>query len=344
MTKQQVDDLINEGEFPDRIGWPVMIETHISWVILCDQFAYKIKKPLQYTFLDFSTLEKRRFYCEREIQLNRRLTDNIYLDVVPVHEKLGVVSIGRPGIATPGTIIDYAVRMKKIDRNRQMNVLLLHHKVTGNHITSLAHKIADFHKRTDIIRRKDCWNLQAKFNDLDKEKSFLREYDGDEREIRSAIISQAVERFNAFMAENRELLERRMEMGFFRDCHGDLHSRNIFLLSSPEPFDCIEFNDEYRQIDVLNEAAFLCMDLEKSGRYDLSEMFISDYNRFFPSMQSRLEEDLFSYYKAYRANIRAKVNLLRAKSAADGVERDALLTEAGIYLLLMNNYLGSNNI
>src|SRR5678815_376470 len=120
MTKEQINSLLSKGIFPETAGTRELIETHISWVIVCDQFVYKIKRPVHYSFLDFSTLEMRKHFCEREIELNKRLTDNIYLDVQPVSEWQGCFFIG----ATDGAIIDYAVRMHKLDREKQMNILL----------------------------------------------------------------------------------------------------------------------------------------------------------------------------------------------------------------------------
>src|SRR5690606_904967 len=141
------------------------------------------------------------------------------------------------------------------------------------------------------------------------------------------------------LKKNTQLMTDRLENGFYRDCHGDLHSRNIFLLPQPVPFDCIEFNDELRQIDVLNEVAFLCMDLDAFGRHDLSETFLSHYNQFFPAMKTPEERALFIYYKMYRANIRAKVNGLRAKSAISEDERTIALATAKKYLIKMHNYM-----
>src|SRR6185312_1633018 len=248
MTSEQIDRLVKDGQFADRRSLPELIETHISWVVLCDNYAYKIKKPLHYSFLDFSTLDKRKYYCEREIDLNKRLTEDIYLDVAPVQEKEGLYSVILSGDSAQGTTIEFAVRMKKLDRNRQMDVLLLHNKVTGTHITSLAEKIAAFHKRTDIIYKKDCWDLHVKYNDLAAEIPYLQQYSGEAGEDGAGIINRAIDCSNTFMERHHHLLVGRLEAGYFRDCHGDLHSRNIFLLPSPEPFDCIEFNDEYRQI------------------------------------------------------------------------------------------------
>ena len=343
MTKVEIDRLVERGRFPGSQGPAELIETHISWVILAGDFAYKIKKPMHSSFLDFSTLARRKYYCEREIELNRRLTENIYLDVVAIQERSGSYSVGFGESVAQKKTIEYAVRMKKLGRNRRMDVLLLHNRVTGKDISNLAKKIAEFHKRTDVIYRRDCWDLHAKFTDLAKEIPYLRENSGDEGEERATLVRRAVDFSHSFVERHQRLLAERMETGYFRDCHGDLHCRNIFLLPTPEPFDCIEFNDEYRHIDVLNEVAFLCMDLERLGRSDLSALFIADYNRLIPAIRFSAEQQLFGYYKAYRANIRAKVNVLRARSATDEWERDGFLTEAGGYLFLMDGYLTEVN-
>lgn len=332
MTKEQIDKLIWEGELPEHDGRPDLIETHISWVVLCDRIVFKIKKPVRYSFLDFSTLEKRKYYCEREIELNKRLTDNIYLDVQPVRETEGRFSIGKK----EGKIIDYAVSMRKVDRNRQMDVLLSNNKVTPADMRNLAQKIAAFHKKTTIIYQKDLWDIQKKFNDLGEEKDFLQGYFNVNS---STIINRAIKTSDVFMQKNKALLANRLNGGFFRDCHGDLHTRNVFLLPAPQPFDCIEFNDDYRQIDILNEVAFLCMDLDAFERQDLSDLFIKYYNDFFPSVKTNEDRQLFVYYKSYRANVRAKVNSLRARNADIDAAKIACLTDVDKYLKLMDHYI-----
>ena len=332
MTKEQINKLVLEGEFPDKNGRPDLIETHISWVLVCDRYVYKIKKPIQYSFLDFSTVQKRKYFCEREVQLNRRLTDNIYLDVLPIKEISGRFLMD----GEAGNVIDYAVRMRKVDRDKQMDVLLINNKVTTTDIGNLAERIAAFHKNTDIVYKKNFLDVQEMFNDLGTEKDFLHEYLNKDT---YTIISKAINTSNAFIESNKKLLADRLEAGFFRDCHGDLHTRNIFLLPSPQPFDCLEFNDDYRQIDVLNEVAFLCMDLDAFGRQDLSDLFIADYNKLFPSMRTDEERRLFVYYKGYRSNIRAKVNSLRAREAGNDADRKLPLAEAEKYLRLMDGYM-----
>jgi len=334
MTQEQISRLVLKGEFPETTHERELVETHISWVIICDQFVYKIKKPVQYSFLDFSTLALRKYFCEREIELNGRLTDNIYIDVQPIVERHVQFIMSDK----EGTIADYAVTMYKQDRDKQMDRLLLQNKVTDSDIKNLAEKIALFHKRTEVIYKKDFLDIQEKFNDLKKEKKFLEENIG----LRSSsIIDHAIKTSDTFMERNKELLAQRRNAGYFRDCHGDLHSRNIFLLPDPQPFDCIEFNDDFRQIDVLNEVAFLCMDLDAFDRKDLSDLFIKYYNQFFPAMITDADRQLFVYYKSYRANIRAKVNSLRARSAAGSIERTKSLSAVSKYLELMDSYLSS---
>jgi uncharacterized protein len=134
MTKEHIVKLLSEGEFPGYTGRPELVETHISWVFLCDRFVYKIKKPIRYPYLDFSTLEKRKYYCEREIELNRRLTHDIYLDVQPIVEISGRFYVSHQG----GEVVDYAVKMRKLDRSRQMDILLQHDKVTLSDMRKLA--------------------------------------------------------------------------------------------------------------------------------------------------------------------------------------------------------------
>jgi aminoglycoside phosphotransferase family enzyme len=323
--------LLLNGKFPEETVTRELMETHISWVILCDQFVYKIKKPVQYSFLDFSTLALRLHYCNREIELNKRLTQNVYIEVVPIHEWQENIIIG----GHKGTIIDYAVKMHKLDTGKRMDVLLTQHLVTEADIKKLAEKIASFHKSTKIIYQKDLLEIQAKFNDLEAEKELLSNQPDSTLGV---IIADAIEFSDKFLIKNKALMAGRLRNGFYRDCHGDLHSRNIFLLPDPVPFDCIEFNDDFRQIDVLNEVAFLCMDLDAFAHKNLSALFLKHYNHFFPTIKTKAEHNLFIYYKSYRANIRAKVNSLRAKSAT-GEERSNSLAMVKKYLHLLESYI-----
>jgi len=331
MTKEQINKLVSDGIFPEDNGKRTLIETHISWVIVCDRFVYKIKKPVQYSFLDFSTLKLRKHFCEREIELNKRLTEGIYLDVQPIYENEGNFIVGEK----KGDLAEYAVRMQKLDKEKQMDQLLLKKQVTKADIRSLAEKIANFHRHTEIIYKKEVLKIREDFNDLEEQKEFLSEKLGDKYK---KIIEHAIKVSDSFIEISKGLLAARLCEGFYRDCHGDLHSRNIFLMPAPVPFDCIEFNDDFRQIDVLNEVAFLCTDLDAFDSKDLSDQFIADYNQFFPAIRTSEEQRLFIYYKSYRANVRTKVNSLRANSAAKKTDENRALAESRKYLQLMDYY------
>lgn len=332
MTKEQIDRLIVNGTFPDSPNKTVLIETHISWVLLGNEFAYKIKKPVRYSFLDFSTLERREFYCRREVILNNRFSADVYIQVLPVTQSADSLSVG----GERGEIIDYAVQMRKLDNTLRMDVLLGQNKVSGANIIALADRIAEFHNQTSVVKHKDIFDVADTFRDLLQEKDFL----GDELEkhVHEDIV-HAVAISDSFVKANRVLLQKRLKTGLFRDCHGDLHSRNIFLLPKPLLFDCIEFNDKFRRIDVLNEVAFLAMDLDSFGRRDLSDLLVKCYKERSSLMTTGEDEMLFLYYKSYRANVRVKVNSLRAKSCQVKAERAIVLNEAKRYVHLMMEYL-----
>ena len=330
MNQHNIQQLMNGKNFPAKTNLVELLETHISWVIVCDMFVYKIKKPVKYSFLDFSTLEKRKHYCQKEIFLNSRLTSDVYLDVLPVKKNDSQFFVD----SATGEIIDYAVSMRKLPEARRMDRLLLNNRVSVSDVKSLAEKIASFHKQTNIIHKEKMNHIKELFNDILTQKDFL-----EANTNCCSLIANAIKLSDDFFELNESLLKKRNEDGFVRDCHGDLHSRNIFLLSEPIPFDCLEFNDDLRQIDILDEIAFLCMDLDAFGRHDLSDLFFNEYNKLFPAAITADEQKLFLYYKAYRANIRAKVNSLRAKDATNETEKKEALNNACKYLLLMDSYL-----
>lgn len=309
-----------------------LIETHISWVILTQSFAFKIKKPIQYSFLDFSSLEKRKYYCNRELELNQRLSD-IYLDVLPIKRRNKHFFLG-PG---KGETIDYAVRMSRLKSANKMDTLLLKNGVNQTQIKALAEKIAHFHKESTIVKNPlNKSHVKSAFNDLLSVKDWTEQHVGKDH---AQMIEKAISFSNDFLDKHEESMTDRIEQGFQRDMHGDLHSKNIFLYSEPIIFDCIEFNDEYRQIDVLNELAFFCMDLEAYQQRELSSTFMKHYVEIFPCMDSQEEKDLFLYYKCYRANVRAKVNAFRAIQSSNSETIEKYAQESKKYLALMDSYV-----
>ncbi len=331
MTKEEVQELVEKGIFPGKASERSLIETHISRVILTDDFAFKLKKPLELHFLDFSSLEKRKASCEIECKLNRRLAADMYLGVLPVKAENGKWRVGEG----PGKIVDYALWMKRLDPQRQMHLLLQKGEVRHAHIGQLARQLAAFHLKAEVYKPAfDVEKSKNEFNDL----ASVREFVGAKLGNRFAdIIDEAVRKSDDFLASHAKLLAERLSSGFIRDVHGDLHAGNIFLLEKPVIFDCIEFNDAFRQIDLLNEIAFFCMDLEAHGREDLSQYFIQKYRDEMQQLPGLFHEALFAYYKGYRANVRAKVKALAAMQA-EGEEQADLLREVKGYLQLLSLY------
>ncbi len=311
-----------------------LIETHISWVILTDSHVYKIKKPMSYSFLDYTTVEKRRYYCYKELVLNRRITSDVYLAVVPIYQRDGDYHLD----SGEGEIVDYAVKMKKLDEQKLMIHLLKTKRISAHQIIVLARKIAGFHLKSDIIMDTFFWRaFDRKFADIAGVQQFLVDHLGANSGF---TIEMAMEKSTRFLRQHQRLINTRIQEGFQRDVHGDLHAKNIFLYDDPIIFDCIEFDDGFRQMDVLNEVAFCCMDLEANDHHDFSRLLLNHYLKDLPAIRNEQEEKLFVYFKAYRANVRAKVNALRAIQNVADDHRQKYLAAADKYLKLMALYIG----
>ncbi|MCB0840488.1 MAG: hypothetical protein KDD99_27670, partial [Bacteroidetes bacterium] len=309
MNRKQIIKLSQSGRFGGKPLSGQLVETHISWVILSEEYAFKIKKPMKYSFLDFSTLEKRRQVCEKELMLNRRLTD-IYLNVLAITEKDGCYFLGEGG-----QVLDYALQMKKLEASRKMDELIRGNHIRSEDISMLAEEIARFHQYATVIKTPfDKADFQAAFNDLQTISDWVLKRLGEKY---AQLIERAIHYSDKFIKKHEQLFSERITQGYIRDVHGDLHAKNIFIYQKPIIFDCIEFNDKFRQIDVINEVAFFCMDLESFGKWEMSEAFMKQYLDLFPCIGKKEEEQLFIYYKSYRANVRAKVNALRAMQAED---------------------------
>ena len=332
MTQKEVDTLM--ATMQKKVGVATsLIETHISWVLLTDSCAYKIKKPMSYSFLDYTTIEKRRYYCYKELVLNRRITHDIYLAVVPVRRENGNYHIEHKR----GEVVDYAVKMKRLDEDKLMIHLLKTKEISADQITVLAKKIAEFHLKADIILESFAWrNFDEKFSDIASVRQFLTDHIGDES---GSVIDTAMEKSTGFLRQNVNLINTRIRDGFQRDVHGDLHAKNIFLYTDPVIFDCIEFDDGFRQMDVLNEIAFCCMDLEAHQGHDFSRLLLNHYLKDLPAIRNDKEKKLFIYFKAYRSNVRAKVNALRAAQKVGGTYFYKYLAAADKYLKLMDLYM-----
>ena len=330
MDKKQIIKMKEECLFPDNCENGAFTETHISWIVLTDQFAFKVKRPVKLSFLDFSTTEKRKHFCLQELKLNKRLAPDMYLGVIPITKSLIAEETNNDD-----DIIDYAVQMKRMDNDKEMHKLLENSKVTKTDMEKLAQKIAQFHKDTQIV--KNAFNTSGMIDEFAEISNILEEnfenqlISSDHKEI----IMHCIDKSKKYLNDNRSLLNERIINGFQRDCHGDLNATNIFLYDDPVIFDCIEFNDAFRYIDVLNEIAFLCVDLDFYGSEDLSGFFIKSYKESFEMKDIDMPDPLFNFYKCYRANIRAKVTLLSLSEDPDDKNRKK---DAEGYIKLMEDY------
>jgi uncharacterized protein len=271
-----------------------VMETHISWILLAD-YAYKIKKPVKFTFLDFSTLEKRKFFCGEEVRLNRRLAPDIYLGVVGICRANGTLAMGK------GPALDYAVKMKRLDQAHMMSRLLDEGKIDGAHVRKLAAMIAAFHGRIESVQGYNTPEMiGGQIADLLNFRSAIEEACGMGNDV-----DRILGRSARFIGRNESSFHERMRDGRVKDCHGDLHSGNIFVQGNDIVIiDCIEFNREFRCVDVASEIAFMAMDLDAHGREDLADIFVSEYVAL--TGDSGLL-GMLGLYKCYRANVRAKI-------------------------------------
>lgn len=304
MTRQQITRFIENYEalYPGKSL--ELIETHISWVLLARDEVFKIKKPLHFSFLDFSTLEKRKHFCEREVELNRRLATDMYRGVVGIRESDGQLAAH----GQKGKLIDYAVWMRRMDETRQLDHVLEKGEVGAEDIQELARLVAGFHHRAEVVTQAEDWlELYHEFADL---KSVLPVLDACLGPGARGVINGVLSHARDFLKGLAARIEERKASGFVRDGHGDLHCRNILMTHPPVIFDCIEFSDDLRTLDVLSEIGFLCMDLERFGRGDLSEVFSGEYLQHFRCVENEADRNLLLFYKMYRANVRIKVTAL----------------------------------
>lgn len=308
-----------------------LLETHISYVILTGPFAYKIKKPVDLQFLDFSTLEKRRHYCHEEVRLNRRLAPQLYLDVVPI-----TGSVDAPVLGGSESAIEYAVRMRQFPQGVLLDRLLAQGAVLPTHIDDLARQIAEFHARTAVADTTSPFGTPELVYQPAQEN--FRQI--GER-IRTPADRAALAQLQAWTereyAARLQDFRQRKERGFIRECHGDMHAGNMVLLDDRiTVFDCIEFNENLRWIDVMNEVAFLVMDLADRGRPDLAHRFL---NAYLESTGDYAGLRVLRYYLVYRALVRAKVAAIRLQQEGiDADSREHIWAQFHGYLRLARRY------
>ncbi len=303
-------------------------ETHISWVLLTGKFAYKIKKAVNFGFLDFSTLEKRRFYCHEELRLNRRLAPQLYLDVVPING-----STAFPLLDGSGKAIEVAVKMRRFPASAQFDVMLAHGTLEPAQIDAIALKIADFHRTTAVAAPGSPFGTLEAIH-----QPALQNFAQIRPHLDQAADLAHLERLQSWSESEFQRLEatfaQRRQQGFIRECHGDLHLANLALFEGEvAPFDCIEFNENLRWIDVISEIAFLAMDLHDRGQPEFAWRLL---NAYLEHSGDYAGLTVLRYYLVYRALVRAKVASL---SCSQNILTGTTLAQCREYLALAETFI-----
>ncbi len=317
-----VAGLLRPDAYPHAVSEPVrLIETHISWVLLTGEYAYKVKKPLRLSFLDYSTLDRRRAMCEEELRLNSRHAPGLYL---------GVSAIAGPAEAPrvdgDGAAVEYAVRMRQFDGGQELGALIAAGSVDAGEMATLGEDVAALHDTAsrapqgskfggpDTVRRVTLDN----FAELRKLPECAPQHGSLER-LEAGV--------NALFEWRRSLIQERLDAGHVRECHGDLHCGNVVRWAGRlTPFDGIEFDPALRFIDVVNDVAFLTMDLAERGRPDLRQAALQAWCE---SSGDFAALSLLPYYECYRALVRAKVAALGALQAPAGLVLTCGLSGSG---------------
>ena len=307
---QLISDLTNPAAYPDPVTSVTVVQTHISCVFLTGEYAYKVKKPVDLGFLDYHTLEQRRYLCGEEIRLNRRLCPDLYLDAVPITRQCNGLRIG--GTGPP---IEWAVKMRQLRTAEMLSSRLEVETVDSDEIRRIATVLAEFHTRAGTNLEIREWGSHAVVARTVYNALRLMDELGVDL-IPSKARASIRKRLKSLLYSERALLSQRLNHGCVRDCHGDLRTQNICLDDrfdgGIQVFDCIEFNEELRYIDVAADLAYLTMDLDLAGRADLRAMLVDAYSlaRNDDGLRRTLE-----FYRIYRALVRGNIALLAAGEA-----------------------------
>ena len=334
--------LMSSAAYPHPTEDIRLVETHLSWVFLTGEFVYKVKKPLSYSFVDFSTLALREHFCAEELRLNRRFNTEIYLDVIPIvaDEDIGL-RIGDP--KESDLAMDWAVKMRQFDPSAQADVLLSRQQLHVDELHTFGMHLAEQHDALPVVSG-DYEPIAPMLANFDS----LKQVDAVSIHADKIVANEQYTR--SLITDFRELLMQRHRTGHVRECHGDLHLSNIVRLDAGlSAFDCLEFSEELRNIDTANDIAFLFMDCLVKQRPDLAYTFIDGY---LDTSGDYAGAELLPLFSIYRSMVRAKVAALRLEQVPDDtVSAEKLAAhidwaceqskrEAG-HLILMHGYSGA---
>jgi len=323
--------LLEPQAYPHKPRKVDLVQTQMSTIFLTGEYVYKIKKPVNLGYLDYTTLKKRHYFCRQELELNRRLCASAYLAVVPIVEGKGQLHIegqGKP--------IEYAVKMRQLPRGRMMDVLLPQGQVTTQMVSRVAERLVGFHRKAEASQE------IAAFGKLD----LIRQNTDEnlyqtEKYIGTSITTEQYQHIknytNNFINSNSGLFDQRVREGRIRDCHGDLHAAHVCFTDDICIYDCIEFNDRFRYSDVVSEIAFLAMDLDRYQQCELSHHMVNTYIEL--SHDQELLK-LLNFYKCYRAYVRGKVESFKLDDPhIPREEKAVVLAAARSYFQLAQSYI-----
>ena len=322
-----VEELLRPEAYPWHPATVELVETHVSWVFLAGDRVIKVKKAVAYGFVDHTTLASRHRSCADEVRLNRRLTNGVYLDVVPItHGAAGY------RVATEGVPVEWATLMRRLPAEGMLDALLAARVLPPRLGDRLANRLIPFHR--DIAARcEDSATEVAAATSAVVEENLAELEPFAGRPLGSVQLRLVAEALRGFIVERANLLRDRAEAGWIREGHGDLRAEHVCFESGPDGemiqiFDCVEFSKALRCADVASDLAFLLMDLDRLGVPEAAAVLVARYRE----AGIDLPEALLRFYRAHRALIRAKVACLSRASFADQAAQDGLALEAADYL------------
>ncbi|TMA12993.1 MAG: aminoglycoside phosphotransferase [Deltaproteobacteria bacterium] len=328
--------VLTETDFyPHHPSQVELRQTHISYVFLAGEYVYKVKKPVRFAFLDYSTLEKRFHFCQEEVRLNRRLAPKIYLGVVPVYRSGERFVLGDgPLLPDNSTLAEHAVKMRRLPEDRMLNRLLVERTVTKDDIRAIVKKLVSFHlsaatERASIYGAPEAIRRQVTDN-FEETRQFIGQT------ISEKLFNRIRQDSLGFLRQHGELFKARVQEDRVREGHGDLRAESICLTDEITVFDCIEFDERLRYCDVASEIAFLAMDLDFLDASDFSEHLTAEYTT---TAQDEALPLLLPFYKCYRAYVRGKVESLKGQEQeVPQLERERALARAQRYFRLAYRY------
>jgi len=331
ITPHILEQLLKPSAYPVHTHRVDLIQTHVSWLFLTDSHVFKLKKPVNFGFLDFSTVALRHLFCQEELRLNRRLCPDMYEQVIELRTTATGVSF-----AGEGAVIDYAVMMKRLPAGRMLDRLVDNGSVSVDEIQNIARVISHFHSNAPSSPH------ISDFGSLEQISFNWQENFEQTRQFHDSTLPSAVSRnirlfVETFINTHRQLFEERISDGHIRDCDGDIHLANICIdQDRVYIFDCIEFNERFRCSDTAADISFLLMDLDFHHRPDLADAALSTYIEASGDLDC---QQLITFYKVYRAFVRGKVTSLQLLDVGITPDKRAVARQnASRYFRLAQGY------